>query len=321
VFVGDYIYEASSPEPVRSHGSPEAVDLAGYRNRYALYKTDGGLQAAHAACPWLVAWDDHEVDNDDAGGAGAGGELAARRAAAYRAWWEHQPVRRPPPDGLPYPVHREVRFGDLARIVLLDTRQYRSDQACGAGLAARCPELDDPARTMLGAEQEAWLAAALPVAPARWDVLAQQVAMTNAEALGQVNTDQWDGYGPARRRLVESLVAAGLRNAIVLSGDLHAALVGDVRLDQRTVATEFVGPSLSSRFPDDLARAFSLLPAVAPAVLWTDATVHGYVVCELTPDSFRSDYRVVASTAATASTIATLASFVVDDGQPGATRL
>jgi alkaline phosphatase D len=157
VFLGDYIYEAAAApiggEIVRSHDSPEPTTLDEYRARYALYKSDADLQAAHAACPWVLIWDDHEVDNNYAADADQdGGDPEAfrqRRAAAYRAWWEHQPVRLPAPDGPDLPIFRRLDLGDLATLLLVDGRQYRSDQACGApalSLEPPCPEITAPGR-------------------------------------------------------------------------------------------------------------------------------------------------------------------------------
>jgi alkaline phosphatase D len=135
--LGDYIYEnPPSRNKPRRHVGGEPTDLAGYRVRHALYKTDRDLQAAHANHPFVPAWDDHEVENDCAGRHPVeGGDPAAflrRRAAAYRADWEHMPLRRPP-RGATMAPYRRLRFGDLVELNLLDTRQYRDDQPCDDG--------------------------------------------------------------------------------------------------------------------------------------------------------------------------------------------
>jgi alkaline phosphatase D len=164
--LGDYIYEyGSRPGLVRRHVGAEPTDLAGYRVRHALYKTDPDLQAAHARHPFVTAWDDHEVENDYAGRHPVeGGDPDAflrRRAAAYRAYWEHLPLRRPP-RGASMPLYRRLRFGDLVEVNMLDTRQYRDDQPCdagggGGGGVVTCPERVDPRRTILGDRQRRWL--------------------------------------------------------------------------------------------------------------------------------------------------------------------
>jgi alkaline phosphatase D len=151
--------------PLERLALAEPTDLAGYRVRHALYKTDPDLQAAHARHPFVTAWDDHEVENDYAGRHPVeGGDPDAflrRRAAAYRAYWEHLPLRRPP-RGASMPLYRRLRFGDLVDVNMLDTRQYRDDQPCdagggGGGGVVTCPERVDPRRTILGDRQRRWL--------------------------------------------------------------------------------------------------------------------------------------------------------------------
>ena len=144
-FLGDYIYENGSQGPVRPHNSPEITTLTAYRNRYALYRGDPDLQASHAAFPWIITWDDHEVENNYAGlnpqDPADAATFAARRAVAYQAWWEHQPVRLPAPTGPDLTIRRSFDWGDLARFAVVDGRQHRSDQACGDSLGPPCPDL------------------------------------------------------------------------------------------------------------------------------------------------------------------------------------
>ena len=142
--LGDYIYEGGiSASAVRRHNSGEIRDLAAYRNRYGLYKGDPALQAAHAACPWIVTWDDHEVENNYADLVAQDPaevpDFAARRAAAYQAWWEHMPVRTCGPTGPDLTIYRSFDWGTLARFHVVDTRQYRDPQACGGSLGAHLP--------------------------------------------------------------------------------------------------------------------------------------------------------------------------------------
>ena len=167
---------------MRRHANAEVRDLAGYRIRYGQYKSDAALRAAHARCPWLVIWDDHEVDNNYAGLAGENDmeseeQMRTRRAAAYQAWWENQPVRVPRAKSwADLTIMRTADWGSLARFHLLDGRQYRSDQACGDGTHdVPCGEWADPKRTMLGDTQERWLSDGLAKSKAHWQVLANQV--------------------------------------------------------------------------------------------------------------------------------------------------
>jgi alkaline phosphatase D len=193
LFLGDYIYEyPSPPQALRRHEGGKLRTLDQYRARYTQYKSDPALQAAHAACPWLVTWDDHEVENDHARDHSptlAGVPFHQLRAAAYQAAWEHQPWPMAwRPRGAAMRIHTRCDWGRLARFHVLDGRQYRERQAClkpgrtgGAGVvdAADCPALRDPQRSLLGTAQERWLAAGWD--PARpWNLLAQQSLMARA---------------------------------------------------------------------------------------------------------------------------------------------
>ena len=155
VHLGDYIYEGSPvADRPRRHNSPEIISLEDYRNRYALYKSDPNLKLAHAAFPWIVTWDDHEVDNNYAKDVPEDNQsrqsLLERRAHAYQAYYEHMPLRRASlPRGSDMRLYRRLRFGDLAEFNALDTRQYRSDQPCGDGNKPPCPEALNPQATMM----------------------------------------------------------------------------------------------------------------------------------------------------------------------------
>ena len=177
--LGDYIYEgAASDGRVRRHTGGENELLDEYRNRYALYRGDPDLQAAHAAFPWVVTWDDHEVDNNYANAVSEEEGLPAelflrRRAAAYQAYYEHMPLRRSSlPAGPDLQLYRAFDWGDLASVHVLDTRQYRTDQPCGDGRGA-CDGMFDPAATPLGEAQERWLLDGLDGSAARWNVVPQ----------------------------------------------------------------------------------------------------------------------------------------------------
>src|SRR5690606_33327748 len=292
-----------SASAVRPHNSAEVRTLEEYRNRYGLYKGDPALQGIHAACPWIVTWDDHEVENNYAGlvpeDPGEAAAFAARRAAAYQAWWEHQPVRLAPPSGPDLRIHRSLDWGRLARFHVLDTRQYRDPQACTGALGPTCEARTDPARTLLGAAQEAWLAAGLAGSRATWDVLANQVVMSSmpfAESL--YNPDQWDGYAAARTRLFDSMAAAGVENAVVLTGDIHAAGAADL-VDENpdgtpsteVRGTELVGGSISSTFPAELADIAEQLILQLPHVRFADTHQRGYMVAEATATELVTRYR------------------------------
>jgi alkaline phosphatase D len=333
--LGDYIYEgARRSRAPRRHDGPEPVSLAAYRARHALYKTDPALQAAHRAFPFVVTWDDHDVQQNYAAGNPvhdidrAGFEQ--RRAAAYQAFWEHLPL--PPstrPKGTKAGMYRRFAFGDLAAFHVLDTRQYRSDQPCGGGLEHQCYGARDPDATMTGPIQERWLFGGLDRVKTRWNVIAQQVAMTQIKVAGPFgalyNMDQWDGYVAARNRLLGFLAERRPANPVVLAGDLHSTWVSDLKADfdepgSPTVATEFVGTSISSTPPDALAGSAELLLAVNPHIRYVDAKRRGYVRCEVTPATWRADLRTVASALRPSSATTTSATFVIESGKPGAER-
>jgi alkaline phosphatase D len=325
VWLGDYIYEnGPDPKAVRQHDSPEVVDLDGYRRRYALYKSDPHLQAVHARAPWFAIWDDHEVDNNYAGTTpdvnAPKVDFTVRRTAAYRAWWEHTPTRLPKPEGDSLVTYRALRWGGLATFVGLDGRQYRDDQACArpGDLGPDCPERSEPGRRMLGAEQEAWVAKTLPTSTSTWNVVANQTifspAVIEVGATKLVNLDQWDGYPAARDRMLE--VLARTSNPVVITGDIHASAVADFRAGDGIIGSELVGTSISSSFPAALADLFESSAAATGAKM-ADAHHHGYVVCELTLDALRADFRVVSTTQAPDATISTASSWQIAAGTPG----
>ncbi len=334
VHVGDYIYEMSwGHRHVRKHDAANPTTLQEYRDRYALYKSDPDLQAAHAACPWVVTWDDHEVDNDytnDRSPLTSDRDFfLRRRAAAYRAWYEHMPV--PPsmaPNGPAIRIYDSWRFGDLVDLFLLDDRQYRSHHACAQGKGGRslftdCAERLDPKRTMLGAEQEAWLRDGLSRARARWTLIAQQTLMaeTDRAAAGASERvywmDGWDGYPAARQRLLDAMAARRGANHVVLGGDVHMYAVADLRsASGPVIASEFVGTSITSQGPS--AESVRTRLARNPDLKYLRGDKRGYVVVDITPSSCQAHFEVIDDVTDPATGKRRLASFAVAAGKPGA---
>ena len=332
--LGDYIYEYEGREGrVRKHTGDEIELLADYRNRYALYRTDPDLQTAHALYPWIVTWDDHEVDNNYAADVSEEVGLPAelflrRRAEAYQAYYEHMPLRRSSlPVGARMQLFRGFTYGDLASFFVLDTRQYRSDQPCGDRVKPVCPGVLDPAATLLGPDQEAWLRDGLNASSSRWNVIPQQVMMTRVDVASgdeeEVAMDKWGGYEVERRRVMEFLSARRPSNPVVLTGDIHTNWVNDLKVDYLdalapTVATEFVGTSISSGGDgSDTRESTEGILAENPAVKFYNSQ-RGYVSCDVTPGQWLSHYRVLDYVTRPNSPISTRASFVVLDGRPGA---
>jgi phosphodiesterase/alkaline phosphatase D-like protein len=321
IHLGDYIYETTN-------GS-----LSEFRRLHALYKTSPDLRAAHARFPFILTWDDHEVQNNYAGpvagGAGDGRPFLERRANGYQAYYEHLPMRpAQQPNGPDVLMYRRLDFGRLAQFSVLDTRQYRSDQALGDGRKPPSGEVFDPARTMTGPEQERWLLDGLRGSKARWNVIAQQTIMAAFDydlGPGQsVNLDQWDGYPPARSRILDFIAQQRPANPIVLSGDWHTHWVNDLKTDfndpsSATVATEFVGTSISSGAGWDADVRTGL--AANPHVKFYNGSYRGYVLCDVTPERWRADLRIVLNARDPASPAFTIAAFHVLDGVPGAQRI
>jgi alkaline phosphatase D len=332
VFLGDYIYEGAALEGrVRKHNSKEILTLNDYRNRYALYKSDPLLQRAHALFPWVVTWDDHEVVNNYAGvnGPPAGG-FAARRVQAYQAFFEHQPLRPSMLQmGVTLELYRDLSFGRLIEMQVLDTRQFRTLQPCGDGTKEPCAAVFDPQATILGRAQKRWLLRNLDHSPARWNVLAQQVMMTQLNMDPgegrKFSMDKWAGYNHELKQVMQFLAERKPRNPIVLTGDIHSNWVTDLKADfdkpeSAVVGAEFTGTSISSSGDGvDMRPGMDKLMSKNPHLQFYNGQ-RGYVRCTVTPERWLTDYRVVPFVAKPDAPISTRASFVVENGRPGAKK-
>jgi alkaline phosphatase D len=342
---GDYIYEYAHYEKDRV-GRPVAramprefgtcYTLVDYRRRYALYKSDPDLQAAHASCPFLSSFDDHEVRNNwSADGDPIGTPAEAflfRRAAAFQAWYEHMPVRRTMvPRGPDIAAYRGFRFGKLANVAVLDTRQYRSHQPCGDGIKANCTEADAPDRTMLGPEQERWLTGELRN-DSTWQVLAQQVLFAPMDwhsfpwaRTGEPNAhnlDQWDGASAARTRMLKSWRDAQVKNPVVLTGDAHIALAFEIKEDgsdtkSPCLGVEFLATSITSN-GDGSAKVANEDAALSdnPHLKFI-GNERGYTRHIVTPQHWQADFRALERVSTPGMPILTRKSFVVEAGRPG----
>jgi alkaline phosphatase D len=328
-FLGDYIYEgAPNPTALRQHdGTGEPLTLDDYRARHARYRSDPDLQASHGAFPWIVTLDDHEIDNNWADDIPQDPELQspeafrARRIAAFRAYWEHMPLRRTSiPNGPDMRIYRRLWWGDLLQIDVLDTRQYRSDQPTDLAGA------NNPAQTMLGAEQERWLDEGLARSRTRWNVLAQQTMVAqNDRTAGPVETfdfDNWDGYRAARQRLLASL--GRVRNPVVVTGDRHATWISDLEQDfydpaSPTVGAELTGTSITSG-GDGSREVFHATydPIMVDSPHWKFIdNGRGYLRCDIDRSRWLTDLRTVSTVRSQQATVSTFASFVTEDGRRG----
>ncbi len=323
--LGDYQYEGGGTGVGRAHVGPETKTLAGYRQRYGQYKSDEDLQAAHAAAPWLVVWDDHEVDNNYADDMpekpAEQPTFLERRAAAYQAYYENMPLRRRSvPAGPDLQLYRRVQWGDLANFHMMDTRQYRSDQACGDGYKD-CPAAADPARSLPGAEQEQWLLDGFRRSTARWDLLGQQVFFgrrdNNPTAATTVSMDAWDGYPASRQRVTQGWVDAGVRNPVVLTGDVHAHWASDLYLDYdnpgAVVGSELITSSITSG-----GNGYDELDGRHPWADWNPnlrfwTNLRGYVSTTITRTELTARFRCVPFVTAPGAEAFTRATFVLED--------
>lgn len=332
--LGDYIYEyaAGRNGKVRTHAGPEIMSLADYRIRHAQYRGDSLLQNMHAQCPWLVTWDDHEFDNNCAADISEEMgvdpvEFLVRRANAYQAYYEAMPLRASSlPRGCDMQLYRKASYGGLAEFLVLDTRQYRSDQPNNDKRSPLNEAATATTQSMLGREQRNWLYEKLITSRATWNVLAQQVMMgmvghgNDPENLG-FSMDQWPGYVAERSALVQFLAERRISNPVVLTGDIHSNWANELRVDDRrteqpVIATEFVATSLSSG-GNGVEK-----PKNLDQVLRDNACVkfhngeRGYIRCAVTPGSWKSDYMVVDDVLQPGGKTFERASFVVEANDP-----
>ena len=290
--LGDYIYENAGGGPTRSHGPDECFTLEQYRARYALYKTDPDLQAAHHAAPVVPVWDDHEVDNnytvvDD-----------ARRTAGYRAWFEHLPVRLSAPDGPALPIFRHLAWGDLAAFHMIDVRQYRDPPPCGGG-ARRLPGAPrrGPHAARVGAAGVARgragdvrldlgrdRAAGRCSAPCRSGASTTTISGT-ATRNSATGSGPCFGSGSTRWSSRATSTPPGSPRSTTTLGDVSTPRIG----------TELVGTSVSSRFDEALIDAAEALIKALPYVEYANARDRGYTVVDLTRDRMRATYKVVST--------------------------
>jgi alkaline phosphatase D len=329
-FLGDYIYEYKRrPTAVREHeGTTETYTLQQYRDRYTTYKTDPDLQAVHAAFPWIVTLDDHEVDGNWAdeqhppdARVATPAASRARRAAAFQAYYEHMPLRRTSlPRGVDMQLYRRLRFGSLIDLHVLDTRQYRSVQPTTVAGSW------NKALTMTGARQEKWLVDGLRQGGVRWNLLANQVMWAeNDRTAGfrqSFDFDNWDGYRVQRERLLK--VFAHVVNPVILTGDRHATWVCDLRTDFEDPSTpivgaEITGTSITSGGNEDPAAFHALFdPIMKQSPHWRYIDNHrGYVVCDVNGQRLQARLRVVDTVWAQAASVRTAATFTVEAGRPG----
>ncbi|MEV0702631.1 alkaline phosphatase D family protein [Saccharopolyspora sp. NPDC050389] len=325
--LGDYQYEyAAKDGDVRKVLGPETRTLANYRQRHAQYKTDPDLQLAHATAPWLVVFDDHEVENNwaDETPEKPDDGFPDRRKVALQAYYENMPLRAgSKPNGIDMQLYRRYGWGSLVNFHMLDTRQYRDDQACGDGVQSGCADREDPDRSITGAEQEKWITDGFRDTTARWDVLGQQVFFSKIDLTPGTeegyNMDAWDGYVANRDRIAGAMADSAVRNGVVLTGDVHRHWAAEIKRTHddpgsRAVGTEFITTSVTSGGDGNDDGNGDVLKENPHVKFY--ANRRGYVRTKFTEKELRADYRVLPYVSKKDAPAETAKSFVVEDGNP-----
>jgi len=265
IHLGDYIYEYGRGEygqffinDREYEPSGEAMDLNSYRTRYSQYRLDADLRRLHQQYPMMIVWDDHEsANNSYADGAqnhdSNEGIWEDRKLASIKAFHEWLPISQVDSNDNKR-IFRNIKYGDLASIIFLDTRLYGRDVQMNFTNSS----IQDSNRTILGSYQENWLFNALKDSSTQWKIVAQQVMMAPLKIVSNnnlsfVNEDQWDGYPKARERLANFVIDSGIQNFVVATGDIHTSWANDLPLDNYNSNTgngsygvEFVTPSVTS---------------------------------------------------------------------------
>ena len=343
IFLGDYIYETEAPSytKVRQHphvfpATEAHYTLADYRMHHASYKLDTDLRASHAAHPWLMVWDDHEAVNDYAGTECPDlpdvQAFLRVRTAAYRAYFEHLPVSpERAPVGVNMRMHERYEWGQLAEIWTLDGRQFRDPHVCHGVHAPqkgralwRCAGAENPDRTLLGLDQEYWLAEGLASSTRDWKLIAQPTQI----APGGIKTpvgpllyaDGWDAYPAARERLMSAIAQPRVPDVVCLSGDVHRHVAANLRLNPADasspiVASEFVASSVSSKGLSEFLSG--LLRRSNPDLLHLRGDERGYLLLDITPRQMVCDFRSTPHPVRADARLRTQARYVVERGVPG----
>ena len=335
IHLGDYIYDTSYGETFRLHETEKRpVSVVDFRRRQALYKTDPQLQHAHAQIPFFPVIDNHDATED------ADPETFPMRTAAYQAWYEHMPVRGYAGIGRNhFNMHRRIVLGDLAQISLLDGRQFRDDrEICdnndypdyGFGnYRERCARVFDESRTLLGDEQEQWLAKNLANCTSTWNVMASPGPFLpfryahDGKDLRYICA--WDIYPANRKRVTEALLGNRDSHPLILSGDVHSFWALDGRdvpdPDERFAVTEFVTSSISANWPEPLARRVTENLEHNPQVSFYEPDRRGYLLHDVSAGEWKTTMRALEDVEDQQSPAFDLATFIVDAGKPGFRRI
>lgn len=337
VSLGDYLYEEDSGRDVRFDGTGapngHVETLAQWRAKHRLYRSDERLQAMHATHPFAAIWDDCEVEGNWAGEGTSSGPpsvdrrsipFAAKRANAFRTFFENMPMDRFA--GEPTRLHRTLRLGANADVLLLDTRQFRDSQPCSDANLQPCPAAETTDRARLGTAQQRWLESELTGSRATWKVLgnAQMMMALDVPPGVPAGVDSWDGYGVERREVLEYVQARGIANVTSIVGDVHSYFAGTLttngRISGTPVGTEFVGTSVShdplqlGGDEESSAVVTNRVMLANPHLVYANFRRRGYAVLEARPDELRVEFKAVRSVAEPTSEVFLARSFRVAAG-------
>src|SRR4051794_3547311 len=347
LMLGDYIYEhhyydgpGDRVDRTGTNKDGDVQTLAEYREKYRFYQLDKNLQNLHAAYPFVVIWDDHEVEDNYAGSQPDSASkdpanqennnkyprrvpFGARRKNGYRAFFEAMPRLTPKGNRL----YGSLKLGNMAELFLTDERQYRDQQPCNDELITPCPDDLEPGRTFLGSTQKSWLKSALPRSKARWSLLASETMMMSLDTSpgNHANQDQWDGYSAEREEILTSFLDKKVDNLVVLSGDIHSFVAGDLYTNGQTsgkpVGTELVGGSATSLgLPEETGVPSATLDTIRksadPHIIYADLDHRGYAVMTATKSKLVTEFKGVSDAKVRNGTVSTLAKFQVNSGTP-----
>jgi alkaline phosphatase D len=347
LMLGDYIYEhhyydgpADRMDTTGANKDGDVQSLAEYRQKYRFYQSDKNMQALHAAYPFVPMWDDHEVEDNYAGtqpdSASTDPEheennnkyarrvpFLTRRKNGYKAFFEAMPMLEPKGDRL----YGSIRLGNMAELFITDERQYRDPQPCNDVQLQNCSDDLNPGRTFLGATQKSWVKGAVPKSKARWKLFASETMMMSLDSVqGQhANQDQWDGYSAEREEILTEYVNKGVQNFVVLSGDLHNFVAGNLFTNGETsgkpIGVEMLaGSATSFGLPEELGIPSSVLQSIAassdPHLVYTELDHRGYGVVTVTKNEVQGEFKAVSDAKSKTGTVSSLQKFTVESGTP-----
>jgi alkaline phosphatase D len=331
--LGDYIYGVSRGDFRNHTRKDKPVTLEDYRLRHALYKTDPHLQRAHASFPFFTVMDNHDSLKD----VEVAPQALAQRAAAYQAWFEHMPMMGGyTPGSTAIYTHGAADFGDLLRLNILDTRQFRDDEDICREFAdpdygftiyrPACDPAIEAARTMLGEAQEAWISHQLATSKQKWNAIGSTVLFSPFAMQHKGDTfhyeSSWDYYPENRKRLLAAIAESGVSNPMVLSADIHSNWAIDIKADSdnpesETIGSELLATSLASGWPPPLDQPMKDNLGNNPHVHHYRGDERGYLLHDVTQETWSTDMRVVDDVQSAVAKSSSQARFVVEDGRPG----